>query len=170
MSSLMHLGPAGALDNLDARTLRELDATDTYRGRRKPGRPTNEPPGSEAKLAIMIERAERRESLFHPADTPLDRRAVRNLVVTTGAARRNAQASAQLSALESVDEHDLVPTAEELEVLELAREWERYDAISRSYIPGTPEWHQRRLRDAAWAAQGQNVSWYTGPVLVQEGR
>lgn len=33
-----------------------------------PGEPTDAPPGSERKIRIMIERAARREPLFHPLD------------------------------------------------------------------------------------------------------
>ncbi len=33
-----------------------------------PGQPTNAPPGSERKIRVMIERASRREPLFHPLD------------------------------------------------------------------------------------------------------
>jgi hypothetical protein len=33
-----------------------------------PGQPTDAPPGSEQKIRIMIERASRREPLFHPHD------------------------------------------------------------------------------------------------------
>jgi hypothetical protein len=33
-----------------------------------PGQPTDAPPGSEQKVRIMIERASRREPLFHPRD------------------------------------------------------------------------------------------------------
>ena len=40
----------------------------------RPGEPTEAAPGSEEKVRIMIERAARRESLFHPLDglTPRD--------------------------------------------------------------------------------------------------
>ena len=34
----------------------------------RPGEPTDAPPGSELKIRIMIERAGRREPLFHPLD------------------------------------------------------------------------------------------------------
>ncbi|HEX5270541.1 MAG TPA: hypothetical protein VFW33_08655 [Gemmataceae bacterium] len=37
---------------------------------RLPAEPTSAPAGSEAKILVMIERAGRRESLFHPADGP----------------------------------------------------------------------------------------------------
>lgn len=33
-----------------------------------PGAPTEAPPGSEQKIRIMMERASRREELFHPQD------------------------------------------------------------------------------------------------------
>jgi hypothetical protein len=33
-----------------------------------PGEPTGAPPGSERKIRVMIERAARREALFHPLD------------------------------------------------------------------------------------------------------
>jgi hypothetical protein len=33
-----------------------------------PKEPTDAPPGSEQKILVMIERAERREQLFHPQD------------------------------------------------------------------------------------------------------
>ena len=33
-----------------------------------PKEPTDAPPGSEQKIRVMIERAERREALFHPLD------------------------------------------------------------------------------------------------------
>ena len=35
-----------------------------------PHEPTDAPPGSEQKIRIMIERAARREQLFHPLDGP----------------------------------------------------------------------------------------------------
>lgn len=33
-----------------------------------PGEPTDAPPGSTRKIRVLIERATRRESLFHPSD------------------------------------------------------------------------------------------------------
>jgi hypothetical protein len=39
---------------------------------RLPAEPTSAPPGSEAKVQVMCERAARRENLFHPDDAPLD--------------------------------------------------------------------------------------------------
>jgi hypothetical protein len=37
-----------------------------------PAQPTSAPPGSEEKVLILMERARRRESLWHPADAPMD--------------------------------------------------------------------------------------------------
>jgi hypothetical protein len=36
----------------------------------RPGEPTEAPPGSELKIRILVERAARREPLFHPQDGP----------------------------------------------------------------------------------------------------
>ena len=46
--------------------------TDPARGRMlsRPGEPTDAPPGSEMKVRVMIERAARREPLFHALDGP----------------------------------------------------------------------------------------------------
>jgi hypothetical protein len=40
---------------------------------RYPGEPTDAPPGSEEKIRILIERAARRQPLFHPMDEPRSR-------------------------------------------------------------------------------------------------
>ena len=40
----------------------------------RPGEPTNAPPGSPRKIRILMERAARREPLFHPLDGRTGRR------------------------------------------------------------------------------------------------
>jgi hypothetical protein len=45
---------------------------DTYATARRASEPTAAPPGSEAKVLVMIERAARREALFHPLDAPMN--------------------------------------------------------------------------------------------------
>jgi hypothetical protein len=40
----------------------------------RPGEPTNAPPGSPRKIRILMERAARREPLFHPQDGRVGRR------------------------------------------------------------------------------------------------
>lgn len=42
-----------------------------YRGQSLPARPTEARPGTEAKVLVMIERARKRQQLFHPEDAPL---------------------------------------------------------------------------------------------------
>ena len=37
-----------------------------------PRTPTSAPPGSEAKVLVLMERANKRQSLWHPADAPMD--------------------------------------------------------------------------------------------------
>ena len=37
-----------------------------------PGQPTAAPPGSPEKVAVMMDRARRGQSLWHPADAPMD--------------------------------------------------------------------------------------------------
>lgn len=46
---------------------------DDFNGRSPlPEAPTEAPPGSEAKIRILMERARKRQSLWHPADAPMD--------------------------------------------------------------------------------------------------
>ena len=109
----------------DPRALREYDAS--YAGRRDPGAPTKHPPGTPGKLVVMEARANRREALFHARDATIRDRAVCN-PLTLG------NGSDPLRALVSVDEHALVPTEEEMDADDLAREWEQYDRVRREWL------------------------------------
>jgi hypothetical protein len=45
-----------------------IEEADFHGGLTSPGEPTNAEPGSEQKIRVLIERARRREALFHPLD------------------------------------------------------------------------------------------------------
>lgn len=83
----------------------------SYVGRRLPRRPTEESPGTEAKLAVMAERNQQKEALFHPRDEPIDLRCVVNAENRADRARGNN--SDPLEALDRVAEQDWRRQADE---------------------------------------------------------
>lgn len=99
-----------------------------YAGRRPAKRPTSHPPGTALKLAVMRQRASRREDVFHPLDA-------------TGSAKtcdRTVNGVDMPAHTEAVDERWGWMRAEEEEEVIEQQEWDSYDEIARSYLYREP--------------------------------
>lgn len=142
----------------DPRALTELH-DDAYTGRQTPARPTRYVPGTPGHLAELKARAARGEALHHPDDPPRDRAAIRL------ARGRTANHTDTLDLMEEVTEYDVVIAREEIEAAELDAAWAKYDAVVRSYRPGTPEWEERQAEEQRWRDAGKPVTWV--PALVE---